>query len=93
MTTRVRSNVIALALIALAAGPSPARAAAPAPEDSSAVADLQREAEALAPLAGTELGRSFLAATGRLPHVTPRTVHHDSSRTRYWSAAEAAALQ
>ena len=97
MTSPVRSNAVALALLSLAllslaAGPVPARAEAPAPEDSAAVADLRREAEALAPLAGSRLGRRFLAATERLPHVTPRTVHHDSSRTRYWSAAEAASL-
>jgi hypothetical protein len=69
-----------------------ARAESPAPDDSSAVADLRREAEALAPLAGSKLGRRFLAATEHLPNVTPRTVHYDSTRTRYWNASEAASL-
>jgi hypothetical protein len=69
-----------------------ARAATPAPDDTSAVAELQREAQSLAPLATTQLGRRFLAGTDALPHVAPRTVFYDSTRTRYWSASEAQAL-
>jgi hypothetical protein len=56
------------------------------------VAELRREAQSLAPLTGSALGRRFLAATATLPHVAPRTLLHDSTRTRYWSATEAAAL-
>src|SRR5206468_2104546 len=62
------------------------------PKDTSAVAELQREARSLEPLAGSALGRRFLARTPQLRHVAPRTVFHDSTRIRYWSAAEAAAL-
>jgi hypothetical protein len=69
-----------------------ARAAGPAPDDTSAVAELQREALALAPLTHSSLASRFLAATAKLPHVTPRTLRYDSTRTRYWNAAEAAAL-
>jgi hypothetical protein len=91
MSTRCRSRALVLvpALLAFAA---PLRAAAPAPGDSSAVAELQREAQSLAPLATTELGRRFLAATADLPHVAPRTVFCDSARTRCWNAKEAAGL-
>jgi hypothetical protein len=89
MTARVRSILF---LLLLHRGAPVALAEAPAPEDSSAVAELRREAHALGTLAGTKLGRRFLAATDELPHVTPRTLHHDSTRTRYWTAAEAAAL-
>ena len=86
-----RLGCCALAL-ATALAASAARAAAPAPSDTSAVAALQLEAQSLAPLAGTALGRRFLAASEKLPHVAPRTLRYDSTRTRYWSAAEAAAL-
>jgi hypothetical protein len=91
MTAR---HVVALALAwaSLHAGGSIARAQAPAPGDTSAVAQLQREAKSLVPLASTTLGRRFIAGATTLPHVTPRTLRHDSTRTRYWSATEAAAL-
>ena len=92
MTAR-RSVVLVLVLVwAFLHAGSIARAQAPAPLDTSAVAELRREAQSLAPLAGTPLGRRFLAATATLPHVAPRTLLHDSTRTRYWSATEAAAL-
>jgi len=91
MTIR-RSVAVVLACASLHAGGSIARAQAPAANDTSAVAELRREAQSLAPLAGSALGRRFLAATATLPHVAPRTLVHDSTRTRYWSATEAAAL-
>jgi hypothetical protein len=89
MTARLGCCALVLGL-ALAA--SAARGAAPPSSDTSAVAELEREAQSLAPLAGTKLGRRFLAASEKLPHVAPRTLRFDSTRTRYWSAAEAAVL-
>jgi len=86
------SRTLVLVSALLHAAASIARGAAPAPEDTSAVAELQREARSLGPLAGSALGRRFLAGTAQLRHVAPRTVFHDSTRTRYWSATEAAAL-
>src|SRR5262245_26861871 len=92
MTLRGWSPKMAIMAAFLQAAAPIARGAGPAPEDTSAVAELGREAQSLQPLAGTELGRRFLAMTETLPHVAPRTLFHDSTRTRYWSAAEAAAL-
>ena len=89
---RGRSRTLVLVSALLHAAASIARGPAPAPEDRSAVAELQREARSLEPLAGSALGRRFLAGTAQLRHVAPRTVFHDSARTRYWSATEAAAL-
>jgi len=66
--------------------------AAPADTDSSAVAGIQREALRLAPLVRAAWVREFLAATAALPHVATRTVYADSARTRWWTAADAAAL-
>ena len=65
---------------------------APAATDSSTVAELQREALALDSLFQASLVKRMLAATAGLPHVAPRTVYFDSTRTRYWSAAQASAL-
>jgi hypothetical protein len=91
MIIRCGSHAWVFAPLLFFAGSS-ALAAAPAPDDTSAVAELQREAQSLAPLATTQLGRRFLAGTDALPHVAPRTVFYDSTRTRYWSASEAQAL-
>ena len=66
--------------------------AAPADTDSSAVAELQREAARLAPLVRTPWVRAFLAATAQLPHVATRAVYTDSARTRWWTAGEAGTL-
>src|SRR5262245_58988116 len=55
--------------------------AAPADTDSSAVAELQREAIRLRDWVQPSWVREFLAATSRLPHVATRTVLYDSSRT------------
>jgi hypothetical protein len=91
MTSRLRPFLLALAT-ACSCASTMTRAEAPAPEDTTAVAELQREAQSLKPLAETRLGRDFLAGTARLPHVSPRMLHYDSTRTRYWNAAETAAL-
>jgi len=57
-----------------------------------AVAALKAEADSLAPLAKSALTRRFLDTVSELPTVAPRTVYHDSTRTRYWTAAQRAAL-
>ena len=59
---------------------------------SPAVQKLVSEANALAPLAGSDLSRRFLAATNSLPPVAPRTVFQDPQTREYFSPAEAAAL-
>lgn len=69
--------------------------AAAQPADSTrarGVAALRAEADSLAPLARSALTRRFLDTAGELPPITPRTVYHDSTRTRYWTAAERSAL-
>ena len=87
-----RCRLYALALASILLHPGVAIAEAPAPDDTSAVAELRREAQALSSIVTPRLAHRFLEATSKLPHVTPRTLHYDSTRTRYWSAAEAAAL-
>ena len=82
-----RASFAALLLI-VAAAP----AAAQAPRDTSAVGKIREEAKALAPLIETPLVKQFLAATGKLPTVSPRKVFSDSARTHYWDEAGAAAL-
>jgi len=63
------------------------------PVDSlSTVAQLRREAVALAPLVTSDLAHAFLDASQALPTISPRMVFHDSARTHYWSVAEAQAL-
>lgn len=66
--------------------------ASPAATDSSQVAALAREAQAVRPLFHSKLVNGFLDAVPALPHVETRTVYCDSSRTHCWTAAEAAAL-
>ena len=75
-------------LLLLVAAPAFAATA----EDTTAVGRLRAEAKAAEPLAKSDLGRSFLAATGSLPHVETRVVWFDSSRTHAWNEAEALAL-
>jgi hypothetical protein len=60
--------------------------------DTSQVAALVREAKAVRPLFHSKLVNGFLDAVPSLPHVESRTVFCDSSRTRCWNEAEAAAL-
>ena len=59
---------------------------------SPAVRKLVSEANALAPLARSDLSRRFLSATSSLPPVAPRTVFQDPQTREYFSPAEAAAL-
>src|SRR5207237_1847160 len=49
-------------------------------------------AKAAKPLAHSNPGKAFLDATRSLPHVTPRVVWVDSSRTHAWTDAEARSL-
>ena len=76
------------ALLLLLATP----AFAAAPEDTTAVGALRADAKASAKLATSAPGKAFLEATESLPHVTPRVVWVDSSRTHAWTEAEAQAL-
>ncbi len=68
--------------------------AAPAAEidTASVVSRLQGQAASLRPMFRSPLVHAFLDQTASLPHVEPRTVLHDSARTRYWSLEEAADL-
>lgn len=66
--------------------------AAPDSTDTTAVAELRREAHALWGLFSSELVKEFLQATWNLPHIEPRVVRHDSARTHYYNEAEAAKL-
>ena len=81
-------------MLALAATTAAFAPAAPTDADTapSRVAELQAEAKALGPLFKTALVRDFLAAVPKLPAVQTRTVYRDSTRTRAWSAREAAQL-
>ena len=80
-----RSSAVLLIVVAgLAAGPAVPAAPAPHPADSSAVAELGRQAASLRPQIQTPWVRRFLAAARRLPHIATRTVLHDSSRTHYY---------
>jgi hypothetical protein len=60
--------------------------------DTTAVGQIREEAKSAAPLATSSLGKAFLAATAWLPHVEPRVVWYDSSRTHAWTDAQAQAL-
>ena len=62
------------------------------PSLSPAVKKLVSEANALAPLARSDLSRRFLAATDSLPAIAPRLVFQDPQTREYFSPAEAAAL-
>jgi len=79
------------ALVLLLAWPGLALAASSG-EDTTATYALRAEAKAAAPLAKSAPGKAFLEATKSLPHVTPRVVWVDSSRTHAWTDAEARAL-
>ena len=77
----VTGAVFALTNSAAGAPHTRAGFAVPTATDSSAVAELQREAVALVPLMKSSLARRFLQATAALPHIEPRTMLHDSART------------
>jgi hypothetical protein len=69
-----------------------ATVAAPADSDTSAVAELQREAARLRPLIRAPWVVTFLEATARLPHIPTRVMLYDSSRTDFYWESEAAGL-
>lgn len=62
------------------------------PELSPALQRLSDEARALEPLATSDLGRRFLAATASLSAVRPRVVFQNPQTREYYSPAEIAAL-
>ncbi len=73
--------------------PAPTRESPPERATGTAVQQqLSREAAALAPLASSALGKSFLAAAEKLPSVATRTVYRDDNTREYFSPAEANAL-
>jgi hypothetical protein len=74
--------------------PAPSAPAAPEPQVTltPTQAQLAREAEALAPLATTDLGKRFLRATSAIPAVGSRTAYRDDNTREFFSLAEAAAL-
>lgn len=83
----------ALLLAAMFAAPGRRAHAEPAPSDSgTAVAELRAEAQRMKPLVQSKLARDFLDATAGLPHIAPRAVLFDSSRTHYYWESEADAL-
>jgi hypothetical protein len=87
-------NALALAAVVAVAvvAPAPRALAADAAADTSAVAAIRREAEAVRPLFKSKLVADYLDATARLPLVQPRALVRDSARTRYWTAANAASF-
>jgi SAM-dependent methyltransferase len=66
--------------------------AAAAADSNSTVLAMTRDAESLAPLTRSRLARAFLKSARALPAITPRTVFHDSARTRYWNPATVAGV-
>jgi hypothetical protein len=79
---------LAALLLLLVASPAYASSG----EDTTATFALRAEAKAAKPLAHSNPGKAFLDATRSLPHVTPRVVWVDSSRTHAWTDAEARSL-
>lgn len=87
--------IVFVMLAAPAAHPASGPGTAPsdrAADTSSTLARLREEAAALRPLFASKLVGAFLDAVPTLPSVGPRTVRHDSARTRYYGTAAAAAL-
>jgi hypothetical protein len=72
--------------------PPQREATVPAPTRSATQQKLIDDANALSPLAATDLGKKFLRATEALPTVAPRTVYRDDNTREYFSPSEAAAL-
>ena len=76
-----------------ATDPRPTSATSSTIADSAGVrAEMQRHAAALLRLVQSDAARAFLGAVPALPRIEARLVYHDSARTQYWTAAEAAAL-
>jgi hypothetical protein len=78
-------------LVASAAGQTASPAEVPAAE-ATAAQTLRAEAEAVRPLVQSQLARDFLQATAALPELQPRTVYSNADHSRWYSAAQAAAL-
>jgi hypothetical protein len=74
------------------ATPPPQPAPAPPAASTLALDQLRSEARKLSAVTTSVLARRFLDATARLPHVSPRTLYTDATRSRYLSARQAAAL-
>lgn len=74
-----RGAAAALALAALLAAPAPIARAQDSPAPS-ARETIRKEAQALRPLAESELGRAFLDASAQLPPMKPRQVWFDRAR-------------
>lgn len=89
---RARSAVLApLALAALLAAPAWLASAQDSPAPS-ARETIRAEAQALRPLAESDLGRAFLDASMELPPMTPRKVWFDRKRRSALAPEEYAAL-
>ena len=76
-------------------GRVPARATPDAPHTASISPILRRlmeEANALMPLAQSDIAKRFLNATDSLPGIAPRTVYVNEMTREYFSPAEFAAL-
>lgn len=95
---RVTLAWLLLALGACASAPVPARpprepapTQAQVPKDET-LARFDVEARAIAPLVESAWVKDFLRATSLLPPASPRVLHHDKNKERYYTAAEYAAL-
>ena len=76
----------------------PSRPAMTAPQPaavsrSTALTQLENEANALLPLATSDMAKQFLRATATLPAVATRTAYRDDNTREFFSAAEAALLK
>ncbi len=76
------------------ATPPPAAPPAPtaAPAAGETVAQIRKEAAALAPRMKTALAQEFLAAAAELPPQPPRRLWHDAAKAHFYTDAEAARL-
>jgi hypothetical protein len=73
--------------------PPPAPTAAPTPPAKESTVDaIRREASALDPFVHTGLAKEFLAAASGLPREPPRHLWRDADKKRYYTDAQASAL-
>ncbi|HKY32866.1 MAG TPA: class I SAM-dependent methyltransferase [Candidatus Polarisedimenticolia bacterium] len=89
---RTAAASIALLCAALPAFPRQQPAGQPAPPAPTPLEIIRRDAEALRPLAASELCRDFLEATALLPSITPRKAWRDKTSREFLSEAAASAL-
>src|SRR5262245_36847621 len=85
---RLALSLVLCAAPALGQQPEASQAAA----EPTVVQTLRAEAEAVRPLVQSSFARDFLTATSQLPEVQPRTVFTNADHSRWYSAAQAAAL-